>query len=48
MRVNSKKDLVIRRLRSNDSGKYKCVAQNMVARREGLMLTLEVRGLSFC
>ena len=45
MRVTSKKDLVIRRVRRRDSGKYQCVAENMAARRVGLVMTLEVRGV---
>ena len=48
VRVNAKGDLLIRRLRTNDTGKYQCVAENMVARREGMVITLEVRGLSLC
>ena len=47
VRVNAKGDLLIRRLRTNDTGEYQCVAENMVARREGLVIRLVVRGLSF-
>ena len=45
VRVTSKNDLVIRRLRSSDSDKYQCVAGNIAARREGPVMTLEVRGV---
>jgi len=47
LRLTYKKDLVIRRLCSNDSGEYQCVAENMAARREGQVITLDVRGLQF-
>jgi len=43
LRLTYKKDLVIRRLCSNDSGEYQCVAENMAARREGQVITLDVR-----
>ena len=45
VQVTYKNDLVIRRLRRSDSGKYQCVAENMATRREGLVMTLEVRGV---
>ena len=40
----SAKRLVIKGVSTNDSGHYQCVAENMAARRQGPLITLEVRG----
>ena len=47
IRLNSKKDLVIKRVQMGDSGEYQCVVTNMAARRVGPVIRLDVRGLSF-
>ncbi|KAL9950309.1 hypothetical protein ACROYT_G042789 [Oculina patagonica] len=43
VRLRSKKDLVIKRVRMGDSGEYWCVARNMAARRVGPVMKLDVR-----
>ena len=40
---DSAKKVVIKGVSENDSGDYQCVALNMAARRQGPMITLEVR-----
>ena len=47
IRLTSKKDLVIKCVQMGDSGEYQCVARNMAASREGPVIRLDVRGLSF-
>ena len=41
---DSGKTLVIQGVSTNDSGQYYCVAKNRAARRQGPLITLEVRG----
>ena len=43
LRASGKK-LVIKGVSTNDSGDYQCVAENMAARRQGPMITVEVLG----
>lgn len=43
LRASGKK-LVIKGVSTNDSGDYQCVAENMAARQQGPMITLEVLG----
>ena len=47
IRSTSKKNLVIKCVQTGDSGGYQCEATNVVARRVGPVIKLEVRGLSF-
>ena len=47
IRSTSKKNLVIKCVQMGDSGEYQCEARNMVARRVGPVIKLDVRGLSF-
>lgn len=42
IRLNSKKDLVIKRVQMGDSGEYQCVVTNMAARRVGPVIRLDV------
>ena len=46
VRLRSRNGLIIKRVQMRDSGEYQCVAKNMAARREGPVMTLDVRGLS--
>ena len=47
LRASAKK-LVLKGVSTNDSGNYQCVAENMAARRQGPMITLELRGGESC
>ncbi|KAJ7388887.1 Netrin receptor unc5c [Desmophyllum pertusum] len=43
VRLRSRNGLIIKRVQMRDSGEYQCVAKNMAARREGPVMTLDVR-----